>query len=334
MRCPPPDHTRAPLAHNSTGPATRFCCSKKAKDRSCTHDVRRPRWRLFQCRFRCRLQLSQVLRSGSFRYWIRLRGGGETKNAFATVDANVGTSLHQTGRDWATLVLTAHNPEKTSSRGPGGCSATIRATRGAYAASVSQRSNLTPRRGSAKCPGHSRGWPQVGCGWQVARNRHGGCALWVHLLVGQEAVEKVWVCGERRTMWRSTKASGIADDAERLDTGEPAEEVVVGLVTVLLKVGPVPPAWFGCPFKPGSSCGVTARAANCPGIAVTAHSGSVAVSISRAEEAWLASLRHSRGSHADRLKLGGEVPTAFRIIVWLVEMVSDDGDQGLAERLL
>ena len=72
VRRPPPDHTRAPLAHNSTSPATRFCCSKKAKSRFCTQDVRSPRWRLFQRRFRCRPQLSQVLRSGSFRYWIGL----------------------------------------------------------------------------------------------------------------------------------------------------------------------------------------------------------------------------------------------------------------------
>lgn len=43
-------------------------------------------------------------------------------------------------------------------------------------------------------------------------------------------------CGAADQLPVSERASGVADDAERFDTGETAAEVVVGLVTVLLEV--------------------------------------------------------------------------------------------------
>ena len=55
--------------------------------------------------------------------------GREVKNAVATVEANVWTSLHQTARDGATAVLTAHMPAKRSRSGPGGSAAMMLATR-------------------------------------------------------------------------------------------------------------------------------------------------------------------------------------------------------------
>ena len=61
--------------------------------------------------------------------------------------------------------------------------------------------------------------------------------LWAHLLVGQEADEEgvgLWRAADHAPVGERT--SSTCDDAERLDAGEAAAEVVVGLVTVLLKI--------------------------------------------------------------------------------------------------